>query len=88
MTNENPKKPLVLSLHGWTGTGKNFVSHLIAKNIYQRGMTSGFVHLFTATAHFPHEVDLELYKVLHNSKAFKPDNQHLNLELSRHGAGH
>lgn len=65
MNNEDPKKPLVLSLHGWTGTGKNFVSQLIAKNIYQRGMTSGFVHLFTATAHFPHEVDLDSYKVLH-----------------------
>ncbi|KAI5096333.1 torsin-1B precursor, partial [Silurus meridionalis] len=62
MNSENPKKPLVLSLHGWTGTGKNFVSQLIAKNIYQRGMSSGFVHLFTATAHFPHEVDLQLYK--------------------------
>ncbi|KAF4076988.1 hypothetical protein AMELA_G00203010 [Ameiurus melas] len=62
MNNENPKKPLVLSLHGWTGTGKNFVSQLIAKNIYQRGMTSGFVHLFTATAHFPHERELETYK--------------------------
>ncbi|KAK1803714.1 hypothetical protein P4O66_021114, partial [Electrophorus voltai] len=24
MNSENPKKPLVLSLHGWTGTGKNF----------------------------------------------------------------
>ncbi|XP_027035312.1 torsin-1A-like isoform X1 [Tachysurus fulvidraco] len=62
MNNENPKKPLVLSLHGWTGTGKNFVSQLIANNIYQRGMSSGFVHLFTATAHFQHEAELEVYK--------------------------
>uniref|UniRef100_A0A4W4EM29 Torsin n=1 Tax=Electrophorus electricus TaxID=8005 RepID=A0A4W4EM29_ELEEL len=62
MNSENPKKPLVLSLHGWTGTGKNFVSQLIAENIYQKGMASGFVHLFTATAHFPHEVHLETYK--------------------------
>ncbi|XP_076842470.1 torsin family 1 isoform X2 [Brachyhypopomus gauderio] len=62
MNNENPKKPLVLSLHGWTGTGKNFVSQLIAKNIYHKGMESGFVHLFTATAHFPHTRDLETYK--------------------------
>ncbi|KAF5893835.1 torsin-1A-like isoform X1 [Clarias magur] len=62
MTNKDPKKPLVLSLHGWTGTGKNFVSQLIAKNIYQRGMLSSFVHLFTATAHFPHEAELRVYK--------------------------
>ncbi|XP_028829598.1 torsin family 1 isoform X2 [Denticeps clupeoides] len=62
MNNPNPKKPLVLSLHGWTGTGKNFVSHLIAENLYTEGMHSRFVHLFTATAHFPHEKDLEMYK--------------------------
>uniref|UniRef100_A0A9J7ZS27 Torsin family 1 n=1 Tax=Cyprinus carpio carpio TaxID=630221 RepID=A0A9J7ZS27_CYPCA len=52
MNNENPKKPLVLSLHGWTGTGKNFASQLIAENIYQKGMTSNFVHLFTLNCNF------------------------------------
>ncbi|XP_065099857.1 torsin family 1 isoform X1 [Paramisgurnus dabryanus] len=62
MNNKNPKKPLVLSLHGWTGTGKNFVSQLIAENIYHKGMSSSFVHLFTATAHFPHEVHIDTYK--------------------------
>lgn len=62
MKNQNPKKPLVLSMHGWTGTGKNFVSQLIAESIYRNGMSSGFVHLFTATAHFPHEVHLDAYK--------------------------
>lgn len=64
MNNENPKKPLVLSLHGWTGTGKNFVSQLIAENIYAKGMSSSFVHLFTATAHFPHEIHIDTYKVM------------------------
>ncbi|KAL2100052.1 hypothetical protein ACEWY4_004446 [Coilia grayii] len=62
MNNPNPKKPLVLSLHGWTGTGKNFVSQLITESIYHKGMQSGFVHLFTATAHFPHQKHLEIYK--------------------------
>ncbi|XP_051960275.1 torsin-1A-like [Xyrauchen texanus] len=62
MSRENPKKPLVLSLHGWTGTGKNYVSQLIAENIYQKGMSSSFIHLFTATAHFPHEKHIDLYK--------------------------
>ncbi|KAG7320884.1 hypothetical protein KOW79_015299 [Hemibagrus wyckioides] len=62
MNNENPKKPLVLSLHGWSGTGKNFVSQIIAENIYQRGMKSRFVHLFSNTIHFPHEAELKLYK--------------------------
>ena len=63
MNNKNPKKPLVLSLHGWTGTGKNFVSHLIAENIYREGMRSGFVHIFISELHFPHPRELEIYKV-------------------------
>ncbi|KAM4635420.1 torsin family 1 isoform 2-T2 [Polymixia lowei] len=62
MNNNNPKKPLVLSLHGWTGTGKNFVSQLIAKNIYKEGMDSSFVHLFTSELHFPHQSEIETYK--------------------------
>lgn len=63
MSNENPKKPLVLSLHGWTGTGKNFVSKLIAENIYKEGMHSSFVHVFTSTLHFPHPSLIATYKV-------------------------
>ncbi|XP_038589664.1 torsin family 1 isoform X1 [Micropterus salmoides] len=62
MSNDNPKKPLVLSLHGWTGTGKNFVSNLIAENIYKEGMDSSFVHVFTAELHFPHVGQLDTYK--------------------------
>uniref|UniRef100_A0A8C7WU07 Torsin family 1 n=1 Tax=Oryzias sinensis TaxID=183150 RepID=A0A8C7WU07_9TELE len=50
MSNDNPKKPLVLSLHGPSGTGKNFVSQLIAENIYKEGMSSKFVHVFTSTS--------------------------------------
>ncbi|KAF7217569.1 torsin family 1 [Nothobranchius furzeri] len=62
MTNENPKKPLVLSLHGWTGTGKNFISKLIAENIYKEGMHSSYVHVFTSTLHFPHPSQIDAYK--------------------------
>ncbi|XP_073680777.1 torsin-1A-like [Garra rufa] len=62
INNKKPKKPLVLSLHGWTGTGKNFASQLIAENIYQKGMMSSFVHQFTATAHFPHKAHINKYK--------------------------
>ncbi|XP_018096867.1 torsin-1A [Xenopus laevis] len=62
MTNTNPKKPLALSLHGWSGTGKNFVSKIIADNIYGLGMNSKFVHLFVATHHFPHDSNLQQYK--------------------------
>ncbi|CAK6963642.1 torsin-1A-like isoform X1 [Scomber scombrus] len=62
MTNDNPKKPLVLSLHGWTGTGKNFVSGLIADSVYKEGMDSRFVHVFTSELHFPHASQIDNYK--------------------------
>ncbi|XP_072569946.1 torsin-1A-like [Paramormyrops kingsleyae] len=60
--NKTPKKPLVLSLHGGTGTGKSFVSQLIASNIYKKGMSSSFVHQFVATVHFPHKSKIDIYK--------------------------
>lgn len=63
MSNKNPKKPLVLSLHGWTGTGKNFVSELIAENIFKEGMDSKYVHVFTSELHFPHSSQFDTYKV-------------------------
>ncbi|XP_029301052.1 torsin-1B-like, partial [Cottoperca gobio] len=62
MTNDNPKKPLVLSLHGLSGTGKNFVSQLIADNIYKKGMDSSFVHIFNSIIHFPHSSLFDTYK--------------------------
>ncbi|KAM9338702.1 torsin-1A-like [Symphorus nematophorus] len=58
----NVKKPLVLSLHGSTGTGKNFVSQLIAKHIYKEGMKSSFVHVFSAPLHFQDPSKIETYK--------------------------
>lgn len=63
MNDPNPKKPLVLSLHGPTGTGKNFVTKLITNNIYKKGMDSSFVRVFISTHHFPHLRDIDLYKV-------------------------
>uniref|UniRef100_A0A3B3DWQ1 Torsin family 1 n=1 Tax=Oryzias melastigma TaxID=30732 RepID=A0A3B3DWQ1_ORYME len=62
MSNDNPEKPLVLSLHGPSGTGKTFVSQLIAKNIYKEGMNSKFVHFFTSTLHFRHSSLISTYK--------------------------
>ncbi|XP_059214236.1 torsin-1A-like [Centropristis striata] len=62
MSDENPKKPLVLSLHGRTGTGKNFVSKLIAKNIYKNGEDSSFVHVLTSELHYSHQSKFDIYK--------------------------
>ncbi|XP_032426819.1 torsin-1A-like [Xiphophorus hellerii] len=62
MSNTNPKKPLVLSFQGWTGTGKNLASQFIAESIYSKGMKSRHVHLFTSTFHFPHKHMINTYK--------------------------
>ncbi|XP_076446052.1 torsin-1A-like isoform X2 [Babylonia areolata] len=57
-----PSKPLVLSLHGPTGTGKNHVSRLIAEGLYKEGMKSENVHLISVPAKFPHQHRLTEYK--------------------------
>ncbi|CAM5163690.1 unnamed protein product [Eretmochelys imbricata] len=62
LNNTNPKKPLTLSLHGWTGTGKNFVSKIIAESIYEGGLNSNYVHQFVSTLHFPHAHSVGHYK--------------------------
>ncbi|XP_054986576.1 torsin-1B [Sorex araneus] len=61
-SNKNPKKPLTLSLHGWAGTGKNYVSQIVAQNLHPKGLKSRFVHLFVPTLHFPHEHQIKLYQ--------------------------
>jgi len=63
LRNQNPSKALVLSFHGWTGGGKNFVSTMIANNMFYLGMKSQFVHLYISDHHFPHKDSVELYKV-------------------------
>ncbi|XP_022111530.1 torsin-1A-like [Acanthaster planci] len=62
LTNKDPNKPLVLSFHGSTGTGKNFIARIIAETIYKEGMNSRFVHHFSANKHFPHKRKLEQYQ--------------------------
>ncbi|XP_061101775.1 torsin-1A-like isoform X1 [Conger conger] len=62
MEDPNPTKPLVLSLHGSSGTGKNHVAKIIAQNLFKDGAQSSQVHLLIATHHFPHPDHLETYK--------------------------
>ncbi|XP_054440845.1 prosalusin isoform X1 [Pteronotus mesoamericanus] len=57
-----PTKPLVLSLHGWTGTGKSYVSSLLAHYLFRGGLRSPYVHHFSPVLHFPHPSHLERYK--------------------------
>lgn len=62
---KRPRKPLVMSFHGWTGTGKTFVSSIIAENLYQLNIPrQRFVHHFNTVLHFPHLSHVHLYKVL------------------------
>lgn len=56
VNNTNPKKPLVLSFHGWTGGGKNHVSHILVRNIYPSlDQRKKCVQLFDVTHHFSQE---------------------------------
>ena len=50
---ENPVKPLVLSFHGSTGCGKNYLTQLTASSLYRRGVKSQFVHIISAPHMFP-----------------------------------
>ena len=56
------KKALVLSLHGWTGVGKNYASTMIAEALYKKGMESKFVKMYMGKKDFDC-TDLEKSKV-------------------------
>ena len=43
----------MMSFHGWTGSGKNFVTKFVAESLFEKGLASKFVHLFVSTLHFP-----------------------------------
>ena len=61
--NHQPSKALVLSFHGSTGVGKNYVSTMIANRLYKRGMQSKFVKLYQSTVDFHSNKDVNGYKV-------------------------
>ncbi|VVC90926.1 unnamed protein product, partial [Leptidea sinapis] len=46
------RKALVISLHGWSGVGKNYVTNLVAEAIYLNGMQSKFVKIFMGKKDF------------------------------------
>ena len=55
-------KPLVFSLHGWTGIGKNFVSRIIVDHLFKHGSQSPFVHKIIVPHHFAHQDNVEEYE--------------------------
>ncbi|XP_047123967.1 torsin-1A isoform X2 [Hydra vulgaris] len=61
--NKDSKSPLVMSFHGWTGTGKTFVSQIVANSLFKKGINSKFVYQKIVTKDFPHNFHLEKYKI-------------------------
>lgn len=55
-------KPLVMSLHGLPGTGKNFIAEHIIRALYKNGANSQFVHKYLGRIHFPLQSEVETYK--------------------------
>uniref|UniRef100_A0A3B1IBM5 Torsin n=1 Tax=Astyanax mexicanus TaxID=7994 RepID=A0A3B1IBM5_ASTMX len=49
----NPDRPLVLSFHGASGTGKSMVSTMLGRHLYGTAMGSPYIHQFVPTLHFP-----------------------------------
>ncbi|XP_063030593.1 prosalusin [Melospiza melodia melodia] len=62
LENPNPVKPLVMSFHGSTGTGKTYVSSMLIRYLFQGGLQSPYVHHFSPIVHFPHAEHIEQYK--------------------------
>lgn len=50
--NNRSKKALVLSLHGWSGVGKNFAATMIAEALFKNGMQSKYVKVFMGKKDF------------------------------------
>ncbi|XP_026669591.1 torsin-like protein [Ceratina calcarata] len=58
----NPPKALSMSFHGPPGTGKTYISQLIAKFLYKYGEESKYFHFFNGRNDFPLESKVDEYK--------------------------
>ncbi|XP_068206960.1 torsin-1A-like [Palaemon carinicauda] len=63
LSHDQPSKALVMSFHGWTGGGKNYVARFIIDSLYKLGQRSQYVHFFVSTVHFPHIQEADIYKL-------------------------
>lgn len=57
------KKALVISLHGWSGVGKNYATTMIAEALYLQGMHSNYVKMYMGKKDFDC-TDLDRKKVI------------------------
>ncbi|GIY83189.1 torsin-1A [Caerostris darwini] len=62
ISKSQPSKALVMSFHGWTGSGKNYASKMIADFLYEKGAQSDFVHWYIGTRDFPHVSEITKYQ--------------------------
>ncbi|XP_029367036.1 prosalusin [Echeneis naucrates] len=62
LENKSPDRPLVLSFHGSSGTGKTLVSSMLANHLYGSAMNSPYVHQFIPTLHFPVPQQVKKYQ--------------------------
>lgn len=49
---EDSNKALVLSFHGWAGSGKTYLAELIMKSLYEGGSESKFVKFYMGKCHY------------------------------------
>ncbi|KAI7812734.1 prosalusin [Triplophysa rosa] len=62
LQNENPDRPLVLSFHGASGTGKSLVSSMVGRHIYGTAMGSPYIHQYVPTLHFSSADRVQQYR--------------------------
>ncbi|XP_065140428.1 prosalusin [Paramisgurnus dabryanus] len=62
LQDENPERPLVLSFHGASGTGKSLVSSMVGRHIYGTAMGSPYIHQYVPTLHFPSADRVQQYR--------------------------
>jgi pantothenate kinase-related protein Tda10 len=58
------KKPLVMTFHGWTGSGKNFISELIASHMFRDNKVKKLrYYLINSHSDFPLGTETTAFKV-------------------------
>ncbi|XP_065674115.1 torsin-1A-like [Hydra vulgaris] len=81
--NEDPKAPLVMSFHGPTGTGKSFVSKLVAESLFKSGINSKFVHHILAEKEYINNTQHSLTKFKTELSDFIVKNVGKNMIIDR-----
>ena len=70
VTDTSPKKPLVMSLHGGPGTGKNHISEILARGLFQEATRSSYYHRISGKDRFPEADSRSIRKYREDLKLF------------------